>query len=1238
MANDNKDIKRGIVLYLDGKEIKNSAVAIQAEMRKVKKEIDSCTIGSEEYVAATKKYQELNAILADHKARLKGINQQLGDNAAKSKEAQAASRNWLKWGIDKFNAYSVAILGVVAALTGVTMKLMAFKKLGNDKEESAANLKALTGLDDNSIERLTKEAERLSTTMDDTGLRVRKSSKEILDAYMLVGSAKPELLKDREALNAVTIEAMRLSEAAKMNLKDAVDGVTLALNQYGAGADQAARYVNVLAAGSKEGAAGVEAQTASIIKAGVAASVAGVPIEQLVGSIETLAEKGIKGEVAGTGLKTFFLKLEGGAEDCRPSVVGLQTALENLQKKQLSVTEMQKMFGLEAYTVAQAMISGADSVKKYTEAVSDTSVATEQAAINSDTNAAKMAQLKNKMNETGIVLAQRLTPAFSLFTNWTGKFIQSMPALLDFLRDYGIYLAELSVAYIALTTRVTAVERATAAYNAVVNFGIGIQKAYAAMVSAVKLAAAGNAAAHVTLTRTIISCNTVQRAAIAVSALFRSAMLALKGQTMAAAVSFKAFRTAIALINPWTKVALAITAVTLAVTALVKAQNNSANQHRALNELDKKAAERYDEQASKIELLTRIVHDNNTALGKRREALDELKGIVKDYKADLTDEGKLINDNTEAIKKYMVEFEKQTRLKAAQEDLEAKIREKRQAEREVKKLEASAKQAAAGVQAVQNNTTATGQYSGQGGAALLHVARLAQVKSAYDELKQINNDIEDLFKEIETTKVSSSTIITNNGDGDGDGGSGGDGTDPVDKSKRVKAELEKIEIEANRKMTELKKQFIDGQIKDEEEYSRMAESIELERLSKSMQVAGLEPAEREKMMSKVQDIYLDAKKKLMEFYAEDDDNEKASYQSRLNELDKAKDKEKAVIYHAHALNIISEEEYNKALLSLDEKYNKKREAEYKRSEEYKKLLKRLAETEFNSDAYVQNLGENEGNNLNVMGYFKYLNTEIDNAKEQLLNMDPDSEEYKVVEDYMDGLIQVYDEKGKILTDVMQNIGASIGESLGSAIAGEKVTLKSALKSLLLIVIDAIEQMISATMVVPTLQALTGFGAGKAWASLAKLVAVKAAFAAIKSAASGWESGGYTGSGRHDEPAGIVHRGEFVANRFALSNPAVKAVLDIVDKAQRNGSVQNLTKDDLNAVTIPASAPSVRYLETFNQVAANDSQDNGELIDLLKLLKERFDKPIVAETYATGKGGTMEAERLANKMINNASRR
>ena len=217
------------------------------------------------------------------------------------------------------------------AIGGVQMKLSQMKQNYRDKGESAANLKALTGLDDDSISWLTKQAETLSTAMDESGLRITQSSKEILDAYMLVGSNKPELLSAKEELNSVTIEAMRLASAAKMKLNPAVDAMTTALNQYGEGADQAARYVNVLAAGSKFGAANVEQQAAAILKSGTAAASANVPIEELVGSIEMLGEKGIKGEIAGTGLKKFFLVLQTGAKETNPKVVGLSTALENLK-------------------------------------------------------------------------------------------------------------------------------------------------------------------------------------------------------------------------------------------------------------------------------------------------------------------------------------------------------------------------------------------------------------------------------------------------------------------------------------------------------------------------------------------------------------------------------------------------------------------------------------------------------------------------------------------------------------------------------------------------------------------------------------------------------------------------------------------------------------------------------------------------------------------------------------------
>ena len=348
---------------------------------------------------------------------------------------------------------------------------MALNTLRNNrdaKESSQAELKALTGLDDSSIQWLTEQAEKLSTTMDESGLRIRQSSDEILQAYMLIGSKKPELLKDKEALNAVTIEAMRLAAAAKIDLKDAVTATTVSLNMYGESADQAARYVNVLAAGSKEGAADVSAQAAAIKNAGVAASGAGVSIEQLQGTIQMLAEKGLEAEPAGTALRKFFLVLQTGPDETNPKVVGLQTALENLNKKSLSAAQIQTMFGEEAYSAATILIDNADKVRQYTEAVTDTSIAMEQAAINSDTNEAKMAQYRNSIKEAGIELMERLNPSLSLLTGWTTKIIVALPKLIDWCIKYKSVLIASGSALAAYNIAVNAATIYTKTYNFIV--------------------------------------------------------------------------------------------------------------------------------------------------------------------------------------------------------------------------------------------------------------------------------------------------------------------------------------------------------------------------------------------------------------------------------------------------------------------------------------------------------------------------------------------------------------------------------------------------------------------------------------------------------------------------------------------------------------------------------------------------------------------------------------------------
>ena len=139
------------------------------------------------------------------------------------------------------------------------------------------------------------------------------------------------------------------------------------------------------------------------------------------------------------------------------------------------------------------------------------------------------------------------------------------------------------------------------------------------------------------------------------------------------------------------------------------------------------------------------------------------------------------------------------------------------------------------------------------------------------------------------------------------------------------------------------------------------------------------------------------------------------------------------------------------------------------------------------------------------------------------------------------------------------------------------------------------------------------------------------------------TGGYTSPGDWDQPQGIVHSNEFVANRFAVANPNLRPIFDAIDVAQRSGNVGNLTAEDIAAVTgsgkstrtVPAKAPAASATTT-----ANDPAMVAMLIEctrVLRKLKNRLDDPLVAETYVTGKRGINQAQREYKKLENNKSR-
>lgn len=343
--------------------------------------------------------------------------------------------SWMGRYAEHLNKFQYVWVQVAGAITGTVMAYTEWEKYFKKKDTAKANVQALTGMSKADVQWLADQAELLSSTSIG-GLRIADDAADILQNMRLVGAAKPELLKNKEALEKTTIEAARLATASMEDLDVCVDALTKSLNIYSQGADQAAKFTNVLAAGSRFGASAVGDTAKVVIRAGVAAAGAKIPIEQLVGCTEMLAEKGLMGEKAGTALKTFFLKLQTGARNCNPAVVGLDKALENLAKQHLTASDMLKMFEQRAFNAAKILIDNRDKMKYYTEAVTGTSVAYEQACINSDSFETRLAQLKNSLNVVKEQLAVELKPVIGQVLIMMRTWITYLLPLIKWIKQH----------------------------------------------------------------------------------------------------------------------------------------------------------------------------------------------------------------------------------------------------------------------------------------------------------------------------------------------------------------------------------------------------------------------------------------------------------------------------------------------------------------------------------------------------------------------------------------------------------------------------------------------------------------------------------------------------------------------------------------------------------------------------------------------------------------------------------
>lgn len=1213
-----KSEKRGIYLYIDGKEVVKDVNNIEKECRQLTQQLKTMTIGSEEYNRTMAKVQNLQGILKQHRQEIKGIT-------TETKKATISVGSMVDW----FNRFGGVILSVVGFLTGFTLALRAIRDERNKLEESQAGLKALTGLDDENIAWLTEQAKTLSTTMTKEGLRVRQSAAEILDAFMLVGSAKPELLGDKEALKQVTEEAMRLQAAAKdITLNEAVDSLTLSLNQYGAAADQASRFTNVLAAGSQAGSANIASQAKAIQKAGTIAATSNIPIEELVGTIEMLGEKGVKDEVAGTGLKTFFTRLATGATDTNPKIVGLTTALDNLNKK-VAAAEAQrvgggtsllkKLFGDEGMQTAMILSQNVEQVKKYTAAVTDTNVAYEQAAINSDTAQARLEQARNKMKLAAIDLGEKLNPALAVSTNMLTNVIKILPGLIDWCRKWGGTVATLLIPLTTYYATLRLIALHHASYNKVMRAGIIIKAAYRMATIALNDALAGDYKAITRLILQMRTHNIITRTVAAGTLVLRAAMEAL---TLRFSAATKAIRAAWAVLglNPIAAITTAIAAAVVASYKLTQRTKEYYNLNKVNEKITRKSNDEYERQSSLIEQLTTKIHNNSLSNDERRKAIEKLRAIIPEYHAEINEEGKIINENTGAIDRYNSMLATNIELKEVAAELD-KHRINLMRLQKSPALNDNSLMGASAREDVRNKITKEEEI----------------VASLTDRYKKL---VQEKWRALNPNPKNNPT--GSNGGSDGSGGSESE----EERKKRVSKELEKVETESLEAQKKLKEQYLSNDKMTQAEYLQFLSDLEMKSLNKKLEIAGLEPKKREEIMNQILALQL----KLKEQCIKEDLDEKKQF---LSNQQKALNAELAEESQRYRLGISSREEYLKAILKLLKKYKKDilKITEDATGEEkeavdsyidyvMKALQKAFDQTEKKEKTEEKEKTWQEKVKANWDEINKYSESSMEQQSAILMSALLDIYEFR---DNSEKAFEELVEPCEAAFTLMSGIAQNFGVALGNALTGEEEAMGEFLQNLVVMVLDTIQKLLIAYISMTTIRNVGEMGIWGLAKAAAEIALITAAFETAKSALGNFYTGGYTGPGNWDQPQGIVHSNEFVANRFAVANPNLRPIFDVIDVAQRTGNVGNLTAEDIAAVagsgknthTVPAKAPGASATTT-----TNDPAMVAMLIECtraLRKLKSRLDDPLVAETYVTGKRGINQAQREYKKLENNKSR-
>lgn len=314
--------------------------------------------------------------------------------------------------------------GKVLAFNQVTQYIQNFGQAlkdtlapGAELEAELAELEAIAGVTAEEYATLEKYARSSAKEFGVSAAGAVSSYK------LLLSQLSPELTKNSEALNNMGNNVATLSKMMKGDATAAAEVLTTAMNQFGVSlddpmvaSDRMWEMMNTMAAAAREGSAELPAIKVALEQCGLAAKAAGVSFEETNAAIQVLDKAGKKGSEGGVALRNVMSTLAQGRflpKDVREELTAAGISVNDLTDKSKSLAErlevlipvmaddalFSKLFGKENSAAAMALVQGVPKVQQWTEAITGTTTAIDQADIVMATYNERLARVQARFDD-----------------------------------------------------------------------------------------------------------------------------------------------------------------------------------------------------------------------------------------------------------------------------------------------------------------------------------------------------------------------------------------------------------------------------------------------------------------------------------------------------------------------------------------------------------------------------------------------------------------------------------------------------------------------------------------------------------------------------------------------------------------------------------------------------------------------------------------------------------------------